>query len=105
MSLERAVELVVAAERRDDPDDTAELTDSQVVEDVVQRLSPSDTSPRLMDYEDDETSAYLVLLAHHYDPTREELLSVLRGVARGGSWRPSVVEEVWLNRLERGHLK
>lgn len=99
MSYERARAIVLAAERN--RGDNALYTDDEVLRYVVETL----TQRTLVDYGDEETRAYRVLLAYRQDPSRAELIELLRAATAEGQPELSEVQRVWLDRAERGELR
>lgn len=99
MSLDRARAIVLLAERNQG--DNALYTDGEVLRDVVDRLSLA----TLTDYGDEESVAYEVFLAHHQDPTREQLIELLRAATAEGQPELTPAQRVWLEAAERGELR
>lgn len=99
MSYERARAIVLAAERNQG--DNALYTDDEVLESVRDRLSLA----TLVDYEDEESRAYYVYLAWHENPSRAQLVELLRAATAEGQPDLSEVQRVWLARAERGELR
>lgn len=100
MSLERAIQLVLGDARQNDYND--HLSDDEVLANVRDTVALRTV---VGDEDDDLANAYRVYLAHHVSPTREELLHMLRSLSTSTVWRPTVVEEVWLDRLDDGTLR
>jgi hypothetical protein len=100
MNHDEAAKLVVAATRRDQPGLTENLTDLAVLEIVYDTLS-YDT---LVDYDDDETEAYRVVLVTRRVPTRGELIELLTALTQEGFANLTTAQRVWADRAERNEL-
>lgn len=99
MTLEEAGTRVLRDARRNDY--TASMSDADVLADVRERISLDD----VVDYEDDDTEAYRVYLAHHQNPTREQLYSLLRTVLSGYAVEHLTPHfRVWATRIMSGEL-
>lgn len=98
MTLEAAGTLVLADARQNRT--ASGLPDAEVLDDVRSRISLDD----LVDYEDDLTEAYRVFLAHHQNPTRDQLCSMIMALTAGPPENMPVHYRVWHRRIVAGEL-
>lgn len=102
MTLDRAGSLVLA-DRRPDPD-LAGLSDADVLAAAVSDVALDELAQHV-DLDDETDVAYLIYLAYHVGPTREQLRELLLIALDGDLDRdPLPHQHVWIKRLRAGDL-
>lgn len=99
MSLEAASAIVLAAARRDSPDESS-MTDSELLTHLYSTVRPD----QLCDYGDEETEAWQVFLAHHQNPSRRDLVDLVKLLASEGVVRLTTIQDVWVARAQSGEF-
>lgn len=97
LTLEAAGTLVLADARRGTD---GVMPDADVLDVIKQNVSLDD----LVDQEDDLTEAYRVFLAHHQNPTRDQLCSMIMALTAGPPENMPVHYRVWHRRIVAGEL-
>lgn len=98
MSLDRARELVLA-DARENRHNTG-LSDADVLAAVADEVSLD----QVVDYQDDNTEAWRIVLAHHQNPTRSQLCALIVAISGAEPELMPAHYRVWHQRILRGDL-